>query len=324
MSIAMLVWRASDGARARSVVPDAVRRLLGVLRQAAVEWWDDDVFQLSAALAFYTVFSLAPLIVIALAVASVVFGEEQATRALISQVQSLIGSAGAEAVRAVVENARVAGDSRVATLLGIVTLAIGATAIFAQLQTALNRIWDVRVVAGRGVMARLLRDRLLGLALAIGTGFLLIVSLVMSAVISAASHVWIGGVSEIPWLWSLVETGVGLFVVTALYMVIYRVLPDAEIAWRDVAVGAFVSAALFTLGKYLIGMYLGSASIGDVYGAAGSLVALLVWVYYTAVVSFFGAEFTQVYARRHGSRIEPSEHAVRRGRGKPATEPAED
>ena len=296
----------------------------GLLRQAAVEWWNDDTFQLSAALAFYTVFSLAPMVVIAVAVAGAIFGAEQATNELIAQVESLIGSAGGRAVRAVLDNAQTSGGGPIATFLGIAAVAIGSTAVFAQLQTALNRIWDVKAVAGRGMIASLIRDRLLGMALAVGAGFLLMVSLVLRAMLSATEAVLANGIPAWGWFWGVTEAGVSFLLVAGLYMTIYKVLPDARIAWRDVVVGALVTSALFSLGKYFIGLYLGRMSVGDVYGAAGSLVVLLVWVYYTALVSFFGAEFTQVYARRYGSHIRPAEYAVRRGGGKPAAEPPEE
>lgn len=297
-----------------------MRGAWGVLRQAAVEWWNDDTFQLSAALAFYTLFSLAPLVMIALAVAGAVFGEESATRELIAQVEALIGRAGGQAVRAVAENVRASGGGPTATALGLAAVALGSTAVFAQLQTALNRIWDVKASPRRWALGRLVKNRLLGLALAIGAGFLLVVSLVLSALLAGTEAALSGGLPELAGLWSAAEAVVSYLLIAGLYMAIYKVLPDARIAWRDVVVGALVSSALFSAGKYGIGLYLGRTAIGDPYGTAGSLVVLLIWVYYTALVSFYGAEFTQVYARRYGSRIRPAEYAVRRGQGKPTRE----
>jgi membrane protein len=315
--------RARRAGSARAGPGRWLRAAFALLRQSAVEWWRDDTFQLSAAVAFYTLFSLAPLVVIAIAVAGAVFGEEQATRELVAQVDALVGKAGGRAVRAVIENARASGGGPTATLLGIAAVAIGSTAVFAQLQTALNRIWDVKAEPSRGRLAGLVRDRLIGLALAVGTGFLLVVSLVLSATLSAARSLVADGLPGLGWLWSGAEASLSYLLVAGLYMTIFKVLPDARIAWRDVVVGALVTSALFALGKYAIGAYLGRMSIGDPYGAAGSLVVLLAWVYYTGLVSFFGAEFTQVYARRYGSRIRPAPYAVRRGGGKPASESAE-
>jgi membrane protein len=299
---------------------DPLRRVAGVLRQAAVEWWRDDTLELSAALAFYTVLSLAPLVVIALAVAGAVFGEEAATRELIAQLEDLIGRAGGEAVRAVAEHARVSRGGPAATALGLAAVALGATAVFTQLQTALNRIWDVKASPERGVVARLLRKRLVGLGLALGAGFLLVVSLLSSALLASSGNVLAVRLPELGWFWRGLETVVSYVVISLLYVTIYKVLPDVRIAWRDVIVGGLVSSALFSIGRSGIGLYLGRMAVGDPYGAAGSLVVLLLWVYYTALVSFYGAELTQVYARRYGSRIRPAEYAVRRGRGKPAAE----
>ena len=300
-----------------------VRATGELFRVAAVRWYQDDAFQLAAALAFYTVFSLAPLVVIAVAVASFAFGREVAVRALVDQMEALVGRAGGIAVRDVVENAAYSGRGTLATILGLGAVAIGATAVFAQLQVALNRIWNVQAAPRRGQVGALIRGRLVGFALAVGAGFVLVVSLVVSALLSATQTELTRAMPEWPWLWRGLEMGVSFLIITGLFMTVYKTLPDVQIAWRDVAVGATVSALLFAAGKYAIGLYLGRMSIGDVYGTAGSFAVLLVWVYYTALVSFFGAEFTQVFARRHGSRIRPSSYAVRRddegaGRERPA------
>lgn len=290
-----------------------VRAAGELFRDTAVRWWQDDAFQLAAALAFYTVFSLAPLVVIAVWVASFAFGEEAAVRALVGQMEALVGRAGGVAVRAVVENAAYSRQGAVATLISLGTIGIGATAVFGQLQAALNRIWEVQAVTRREKIGALVRGRLIGFALAIGAGFLLVVSLIVSAVLSAMQYELARVMPGWDGLWRALEVTASFGIVTLLFMTVYKALPDATISWRDVFVGAAVSAVLFSLGKYAIGLYLGQMSIGDVYGAAGSFAVLLVWVYYTALVSFFGAEFTHVYARRHGSRIEPVEYAEPRG-----------
>jgi membrane protein len=298
---------------ARGQIWRRVRAVAVVFREAAVRWYQDDAFQLAAALAFYTVFSLAPLVVIAISVASLAFGREAAVDALVGQMEALVGRAGGIAVRDVVENAAYSQQGTVATLLGVGAIVIGATAVFAQLQVALNRIWGVHAEPRWSQVGALIRGRLVGFALALGAGFVLIVSLVLSAVLSATQSEVTRAMPEWPWLWRGLEIGISFLIVTGLFMTVYKTLPDVEIGWRDVTVGAAVSALLFAVGKYAIGLSLGRMSIGDVYGTAGSFAVLLVWVYYTALVSFFGAEFTLAYAKHHGWRIQPSPYAVRCG-----------
>jgi len=289
-----------------------LREFPSVFRQAAIAWWNDDVFRLSASLAFYTVFSLAPIMLLSVVVAGIVFGEETAARQLVVQVESLVGKEGGRVVREMVTSLGSAGGGPLAAVFGIVSLLIGSTVVFAELQSALNKIWDVRADPTEGMVRELARKRLLSFVIVIGVGFLLLVALVVDAVLAGAQELIASWVPLFPWVWQVVNQVVFLAITTLLFMLIYKVLPDVQIAWRDVFTGALVTAVLFAVGKRLIGLYLGNMSVGSAYGAAGSFVVFLVWIYYTALVSFFGAEFTNVYARRQGSGVRPESHAVPR------------
>jgi len=278
------------------------------------EWTNDNTFELSAALAFYTMFSIAPVLLIAVGVASFFLAPETATTRIVGEMEKMVGDQGANAVRQVIESSRGFGNGLWAMSVGIVMLIMGATAVFGELQTALNYIWDVKAKPDRNVIMSLVVDRLRSFSIAICVGFLLVVSLVISAVISGLQdymNQWLPG---IPWLWQPANVIASFFVVAVLFAMIYKFLPDVVISWRDVWIGAAVTALLFTGGKYLIGVYLGRTATASAFGAAGSLVVLLFWVYYSALMGFFGAEFTQVYARRYGPGIRPQKHAVRVGR----------
>ena len=294
---------------------EKLKALWDLFKTTFWEWWNDNTFRLSASLAFYTLFSLAPLILIAVTlVGAVAGGRAAALEQITGQVSTLIGEEGGRAVMDVAEATSLQQNSTVALLIGIVTLVVGSTVVFAELQAALNEIWDVQVSPEAGFVTSLLRARLRSFAIALGVGFLLMVSLVISAALAAAQAYFEKQVPGGPWLWRLASLVLGFIIIALLFAMIYKFLPDVKITWGDVAIGAAVTAVLFSAGKYAIGAYLGQMAIGSAYGAAGSLAVLLVWVYYSALISFFGAEFTQVYARRYGSRIRPEDHAVRIGR----------
>jgi membrane protein len=285
-----------------------------LLKLTFAEWWNDNTFQLAAALAFYTTLSIAPVLLIAVGVASFFLAPETAVNQIVSELQKMVGSQGAHAVRQVIESSRGLGKGIWAVSVGIITFIIGATAVFGELQAALNHIWDVRSKPDSGVMVPLIVDRLRSFSIALCVGFLLLVSLVISALISGLQsymNKWLPG---IPWFWQSANVVASFFVVAILFAMIYKFLPDVRIAWQDVWIGASVTAILFTGGKYFIGLYLGRTAMASAFGAAGSLVVLLFWVYYSALVGFLGAEFTQVYARRYGSGIRPRRHAIRIGR----------
>jgi membrane protein len=285
-----------------------------LLKLSFAEWMNDSTFEWSAALAFYTIFSIAPVLLIAVGVASFFFAPDTATDQIVGEMDKMIGAQGANAVRQVIESSRGFGKGVWAVSVGIVTLITGATAVFGELQSALNQIWDVKAKPDRGVIISFVVDRFRSFSIAICVGFLLLVSLIISAVISGLQtymNQWLPGV---PWVWQTANVVSSFLVIAVLFAMIYKFLPDVIISWKDVWIGAAVTAVLFTGGKYAIGIYLGRTATTNAFGAAGSLVVLLFWVYYSAVISFLGAEFTQVYARRYGPGIEPKRHAVRIGR----------
>src|SRR5215467_8065087 len=285
-----------------------------LLKLTFSEWTDDNAFELSAALAFYTIFSIAPVLLIAVGVASFFLAPGTATHQIVGEMENMIGAQGANAVRQVIESSRGFGKGVWAMSVGVVTLIMGATAVFGELQSALNRIWDVQAKPDRGVIMPFVLDRLRSFSIAVCVGFLLLVSLVISAVISGLQHYLNNWLPGIPWVWQTANALSSFVVIAVLFAMIYKFLPDVVISWKDVWIGAAVTALLFTGGKYAIGVYLGRTATTSAFGAAGSLVVLLFWVYYSALISFLGAEFTQVYARRYGSGIQPKEHAVRIGR----------
>jgi membrane protein len=278
------------------------------------EWMNDNTFEFSAALAFYTIFSIAPVLLIAVGVASFFLAPDTATDQIVGEMEKLIGAQGANAVRQVMESSRGFGKGLWAVSVGIITLIMGATAVFGELQSALNHIWDVKAKPDRGVIMSFIVDRFRSFSIAVCVGFLLLVSLVISAVISGLQNYMNNWLPGVPWVWQTANIVSSFFVIAVLFAMIYKLLPDVVIPWRDVWIGAAVTALLFTTGKYLIGIYLGQTATTSAFGAAGSLVVLLFWVYYSALISFLGAEFTQVCARRYGSGIRPKKHAVRVGR----------
>ena len=276
------------------------RTTYDLLRETLAEWWRDDALRLGAALSYYTVFSLAPILVVSVAVAGLVFGPEAASGRLVSEMQGLLGPDGARVISTLIERAAVRGDAGwAATALGLATIALGASGAFGQLQYALNEIWNVKTAPSRGLLG-LVRDRFLSFSMVVVIGFLLLVALVVSAALSALDDIagMYGAILQ-PVL-AVLNFAASFAIVTFLFAAIFKVLPSTEIRWRDVWVGAAVTAALFVVGKEAIGLYLGNTSVASVYGAASSIVVILVWVYYSSQILFLGAEFTQVFARRRG------------------------
>jgi len=263
---------------------------------------------MGAALAFYTIFAIGPLFVIVLAITGFLFGEQVAGREMFSQVSGLVGIEGGEAIQSLVSAARKPRTGAWAELITVATLFVGATGVFVQLQDALNAMWGVRRLPGRG-LRYFIRDRLLSFALIVGIGFLLLVSLVLSAGLSSMGKFMVGLLPAHKIVWQGIHFVVSLGVITVLFAMIFKVLPDVKIAWRDVWIGAFITALLFNLGKLLFGLYLGRSRVISGFGAAGSLVIVLLWVYFSAQILFFGAKFTQIYSNRYGSHLEPAERA---------------
>jgi len=282
-----------------SGLPRALARLFG---DAARNWIADYAQSMGAALAFYTVFSIAPLLLIVIAIAGFFFGEEAARGEIYGQLQGMLGTHGALAVQDLLESAGRRADSVPAALFGALLLFIGATSVFAELQDALDRIWRVPQRQRSAGLWGLLRARLLSFGMILGIGFLLIVSLAFSAALRAISRWWDPDSGSFATFSGLTEIGLSFVLVAAVFALIYKTMPHAHIAWRDVAIGSAVTAALFLLGKGLIGLYIGGSGITTLFGAAASLIVVLLWVYYSAQIFLFGAEFTWVYTHRHGSR----------------------
>ncbi len=281
------------------LTPRVVWSLLG---ETFFAWIEDRAPRLGAALAFYTVFALAPGLVVITAVVGFLLGQDAAQAQIIDQVQELAGFSGAQAVQAAIESARDAGVSLAATTFGVVTLLFALWGVFGELQDALNTIWGVTTKPGRGVIGAI-TTRFWSAAMVVGIGFLLLVSLAASAWLAALGKFFSGG---LPLPAGVMATGNALLsfaIITCMFAVIYKLLPDVKVAWRNVWIGAGVTALLFTIGKALIGLYLGRSTAASVYGAAGSLIVILLWVYYSSQVVFFGAEFTKVYARRFGTAV---------------------
>ena len=282
-----------------------------VLKQAATEWIDDNAPTLGAALAYYTVFSLAPLLIISIGIAGLIFGQEAAQGQIFEQMRSLVGDQGGKAVEEMVQNANSEKDqSWMATMIGGITLIFGASTVFGQLQASLNAIWGVQAKPGRGFMG-IVRDRVLSFGFILVVGFLLLVSLALSAIVAACSRSMAETLPGGEAFGHVLNFFLPLVVITLLFAMMFKYLPDVKIPWRDVWMGAFITALLFALGKLGLGLYLGKSGVASSFGAAGSLILLLVWVYYSAQIVFFGAELTQVYADRNGNPFEPTEGAMR-------------
>ncbi len=285
-----------------------IKNTFTLFKDSAQGWSQDKASQLSAALSYYTIFSLAPLLVIVIAVAGLVFGQQAAQNQIVGQIQGVVGQSAAQVIQTMIAGARKPSASIIATVISVVFLLAGATGLFGQLQNSLNSIWEVAPKPNQGIW-NLIKTRFLSFAMILVIGFLLLVSLVLSAALSGFSGYLARLIPGLDVISQVVNFVISFAVVTLLFALIYKYLPDAKISWRDVWWGAIVTALLFTIGKFLIGFYLGKSSVTSSYGAAGSLVLLLLWVYYSGLILFFGAEFTKSYAILSGSPIAPSPNA---------------
>jgi len=284
--------------------------LLGVFKQSATEWVDDKASTLGAALAYYTAFSLAPLLIIVIAIAGLVFGEEAARGQIFEQMRGLVGDQGGQTIESMVQSASKPSQGVLATIIGVVTLLFGASGVFGQLQTSLNAIWGVEPKPGRGISG-IIKDRILSFGMILVVGFLLLVSLLLTAGLAAVSK-WFGDlIPGMELIGHLLNFVISFAVITLLFAMIFKFLPDVKMAWSDVWLGGAMTALLFNIGKFGLGLYLGKSAVSSSYGAAGSLIVLLLWVYYSAQILFFGAEFTQVYANKFGTHVEPAADAIR-------------
>ena len=297
-----------------------LRVVTSLVKETLVEWNDDNALELGAALSYYALFSLAPLLILVTAIAGSVYGEAAATGQLAEQLRGFLGSQNADFVQHLVANARRPSAGVLWTIIsGVVSLFL-ATAVFAELQSALNKIWDVQPAPGQGLFVTI-KGRLIAFLMVLGTGLLLLASLIVTTVLSAAERYT--GSSAPPGIWQVANYGVSIGVVTLLLAMIFRILPDVEISWGDVWVGALSTSVFLALGRWLISLYVGHSEIRSTFGAAGSLAVFLTWIYYTSQIVFLGAEFTQVYAARFGSRIRPGQRMIEDVR-RSDIQPAED
>jgi len=271
------------------------------------EWSNDNVPRLGAALAYYSLFSLAPLLIVVIAVAGLAFGREAAQGQIVWQIRDLVGKEGAIAIQNMIQSAWAPAKGIFATTIGVITLIFGASLVVSELKNSLNLIWKApQPQDAAGIfrdLLNMLRQRFLSFAMVLGVGFLLLVSLVVNAVLAGVGQRLQNLIAIPEIVLQLTTLAIWLIVTTGLFALIYKVLPDVQIAWSDVAIGALVTSTLFTIGKALIALYLGKSSVASTYGAAGSLVVVLLWIYYSAQIFFFGAEFTKVYANKYGSRL---------------------
>jgi membrane protein len=263
---------------------------------------EDEALSRGAAIAYYTIFSITPILIIVIAIAGLIFGQEAAQGSIVAQLTGLMGQQAAEALQSMITSASDRQSGMIATLIGIGTLLVGATGVFGEIQSSLNVIWKAE--PRRSTVSRLVRARIASFGLILTLGFLLVVSLVVSAALSALDTYLSGIFPGIHILFQGLNFVISLALISVLFGAIYKFLPDTQIAWRDVLIGAFVTALLFTIGKTLIGLYIGSSKVASSYGAAGALIVILLWIYYSAQIFLFGAEFTKTYAVSHGTHAE--------------------
>lgn len=279
-------------------------------KQVITEFIADNVLKYSASLAYYTILSLAPLLVIVLFISGVFFGKEAMSGELYGEIKDMVGSSAALEIQSAIQNIHLSTDNFVATTIGVTILLISATGIFGEMQDSLNRIWGLRTKT-RKVWWKLLLDRLISFSLILSLGFVLIVSLALNALVAILStkiESLMSGVGDT--FLFLVDNLISLVITTLLFGTIFKVLPDAKIKWKDVMIGACITAVLFMLGKYGIGFYLGKSKLATIYGAAGSVMIIMIWVYYSAAILYLGAVFTKVYATNFGGKIYPNDYSV--------------
>lgn len=296
---------------AKNTLIERGKNTLKTIGKSFTAFMADKGLKLSAALSYYTIFSLGPMLIVILSIAGIFYrNEEDLQGKLFEEINEFVGPAAALQIQELLRNLAIADKSFVAITIGVVTLIVGATGIFIEIQDSINQIWKVKAVPKKG-WVKLLKDRFLSLSMVGSLGFLLIVSLIVNGIVTAFSS-YIGNYlpEDLLFLFDAINLAITFAVLVFLFSIIYKVLPDAEIPWRSVRVGAIFTSLLFMLGKYLIGIYISYAAVGSVYGAAGTIVVIAVWIYYSAAILYFGAEFTRVYSEERGEKIKPSEHAV--------------
>lgn len=277
------------------------KSILDLLKETYNKWSDHQAPRLGASVAFYSILSFAPLLVLVTAMIGLVFGHEHAQGVLIDEARQLIGDRGADTVQTLLKNAQKPASGAIASVIAFITLLFGASGVFTELQDALNLMWDVQSEAAAGFMG-MVKQRLFSFGMVLSIGFLLLVSLLLSTGLAFLGHSFGQVVSVPPFVLEIINFVVSFAVVTGLFALMFKYVPNSKVSWKDVGVGAVGTALMFTIGKLLLGLYLGKASVGSTYGAAGSLVAVVVWIYYSAQIFFFGAEFTHLYSAKDQQR----------------------
>jgi len=291
-------------------LPKPVKKYLDILKQAGNGFMDDQCLKLSAALSYYTIFSLAPMLLVMISVLSIFFGREAIQGQIFGQINDLVGNDAARQLQEILKNASLSDKSGVAAAVGIGTLLVGATGVFAEIQSSINYIWSIEARPEKGWL-KYLKTRFLSFSIILTLGFLLLVSLGVNAVVDLLGQELAKYFSEASIVFFyVVNLAITLLVITTLFAVIFKVLPDGKIRWRECFVGAAFTAILFGIGKFGISFYIGQSNLGATYGASASIIILLTWVYYSSIILYFGAEFTKIYANNEGTNIRPSEHAV--------------
>ncbi|HUQ37871.1 MAG TPA: YihY/virulence factor BrkB family protein [Aestuariivirga sp.] len=300
----------NPASRETKVARLGLKEMLRLLKDAGIAWNTDSAASMGAAIAFYTIFSIAPLLIITMAIAGFFFGADAAQGQVYSQARSLLGAEGATALQGLVQSARRPAEGFLATFVGLFFMIFGATGVFAELQGAMDRIWQTPVKEYQAGIWYLLRRRILTFGMLLAVAFLLLVSLTISAFISALQSLWITRSDELEIAWQAINFAVSFIIITGLFAMLFKLLPRVSVAWGDVIIGAVFTALLFNLGKFLIGFYIGKTGVVSGFGAAGTVIAMVLWVYYSAQIFLLGAEFTWLYAQRFGSRKNTAETSM--------------
>ena len=286
------------------------KTVFGFLKEVMSDFMDDKVLKYSASLSYYTVFSIAPILIIIISIAGLFFGREAVTGQIFGQIKGLVGADAAAQIQAMIANTHRSGNTVLASIISVIVLVFGATGIFGEIQDSINSIWGLKSKPKTGIL-KVVINRLISFSLIISLGFVSMVALLLNAIVDVIST-RLGQIFPGAGVYFVQVTNyvLSFIIITFMFAVIFKVLPDAKIKWRDVIRGAMLTAVLFIIGRYLIGLYIGQSNVASVYGTAGSIVVILVWVYYTAVILYFGAEFTKIYSIKYGSKIMPNDYAV--------------
>jgi len=281
-----------------------------LLRTTFLEFNDDNAIKLSAALSYYTIFALPPLLIIIITICGFFFGEEAVTGELYGQINRLVGNDAAIQIQDAIKNVQLSDSNVFVTIFGVVMLLIGASGVFAEIQSSINFIWGLRAKPNKG-LKKFIQNRIMSFSMIVSVGFLMLVSLMLNAVLDVLNaRLKLYLADSTVYLFYVINLIIVLGSITLLFAIIFRTLPDGIIKWKDAFIGAGCTAVLFMIGKFAIGFYLGNSTIASVYGAAGSVIIILVWVYYSAIILYFGAEFTKVYAKTYGGKIAPNGYSV--------------